>query len=56
LFLQTCMSFFLLLNSKEDILKNVSNQTVEAAIDFHSILFPSMDVNECHQLSVYNIL
>jgi len=26
---QTCMSFFLLLNTKEDILKNVSNQTVD---------------------------
>ncbi len=29
------MSFFLLLNTKEDILKNVENQTV--AIDFHSM-------------------
>jgi len=38
------------LNSKEDILKNVSNQTVEAAIDFHSILFPiwmSMSAINC---------
>ncbi len=32
---QTCKVFFLLLNTKEDILKNFSNQTV--AIDFHSI-------------------
>ncbi len=30
---QTCMSFFLLLNTKEDILKNVGNQIV----DFHSL-------------------
>ncbi len=30
--------FFLLLNTKEDILKNVGNQTV--AIDFHNIFFP----------------
>ncbi len=30
------MSFFLLLNSKEDILKNVGNQTV--AVDFHSMI------------------
>ncbi len=27
-FFQTCMSFFLLLNTKEDILKNAGNQTV----------------------------
>ncbi len=26
---QTCMSFFLLLSTKEDILKNVGNQTVD---------------------------
>jgi len=31
------MSFFLLLNTKEDILKNVGNQTVEGT---HSIFFP----------------
>ncbi len=27
--LQTCMIFFLLLNTEEDILKNVGNQTVD---------------------------
>jgi len=26
---QTCVNFFLLLNTKDDILKNVSNQTVD---------------------------
>jgi len=45
------MSFFLLLNTKEDILKNVGEFTV--AIDFHSIFFPTMEVNGCHQLSGY---
>ncbi len=27
---QTCMSFFLMLNIKEDILKNAGNQTVDS--------------------------
>jgi len=31
------MSFFLQLNIKEDILKNVGNQTVECRSDFHSM-------------------
>jgi len=44
------MSFFLLLNTKEDILKNVCNRTVDDSIDFHSI-FPTMKVNGIHQLS-----
>ncbi len=34
---QTWMSFFALLNTKYDILKNVGNHTVSAAIDFNSI-------------------
>jgi len=34
------MSFFLLLNTKEDILKNVGNQTVMVPVDVHSIFFP----------------
>jgi len=34
---QTCMNFFLLLNTKEDILKNVRNQKVDGPIDFHSV-------------------
>jgi len=33
-----CMSLFLLMNTKEDILKNVGNQTVDG-IDFVNILF-----------------
>jgi len=37
-------SFFLLLNTKEDILKNVDNQTeLMDPIDF----FPTMEVNWC---------
>jgi len=38
------MSFFLLLNTKEDILKNVGNQTVMVPVDVHSIFFPTMEV------------
>ncbi len=37
---QTCMRFFHLLNTKEDNLMNVGNQTVDVAIDFHSIFSP----------------
>jgi len=33
--LQTCMSFFLLMNTNEDILKNVGKKTVDC-IEFHS--------------------
>jgi len=40
---QICMS---LMNTKEDILKNIGYQV---AIDFHSIFF--LLVNGCHQLS-----
>ncbi len=32
---QTCLTFFLLCNIREDILKNVGNQTVSVSIDFH---------------------
>jgi len=31
------MNFFLLLNTKYDMLKNVGNQTVDGPIDFHSM-------------------
>jgi len=31
------MNFFLLLNTKEDILKNVRNQKVDGPIDFHGV-------------------
>jgi len=51
--LQTCMSF-VQLNTKEDILNNVGNQTV---VDFHSICFPTVQVNGNRQLFNYtNIL
>ncbi len=33
---QTCINFFLVLNKKEDILKNVGNQTVAGPIVFNS--------------------
>ncbi len=48
--LQTCMSFFLMLNKKEDILKNAGNQTADGPHDFHSILCPTMEVNGDQQL------
>ncbi len=34
---QTCMTFFLLWNIREDIMKNASNQNVLVTIDFHCI-------------------
>ncbi len=40
------MNVFVLLNTKEDILKNVGNRAVLGTIDFHSIFFfPTMEVN-----------
>jgi len=47
-FFQTCMSFFLLLNSKEDILKNVGNQTVDGRKKKNT-----MEVNGFRQLFDY---
>ncbi len=34
---QTCTIFFLLWNTKEDILQNAGNQNISGPIDFHSI-------------------
>ncbi len=46
---QTCMSFFLLLSTKEGILKNVGHQTVDGALTL--ILSENiMEVNDYHQL------
>jgi len=42
---QTCMSFSSLLNTKEDILKNVGDQTVDG------LVANTMEVNGVHQLS-----
>ncbi len=39
------MNVVVLLDRKEDILKNVGNRAVWGTIDFHSILFPTMEVN-----------
>ncbi len=47
------MSVSLMLNIKEDILKNAGNQTVDGLIDFHSISFLTMDVNGDQQLFDY---
>ncbi len=44
------MSFSLMMNIKEDILKNAGNQTVDGLIDFNSISFLTMDVNGDQQL------
>ncbi len=44
---ETCISLFLMLNIKEDILKNAANQV---PIDFHSISFLTMEVNRDQQL------
>jgi len=45
------MSFFLLLNTKEDILKNDWNFST---IDFHSIFFFCMEVNGAKQQLGFN--
>ncbi len=40
------MNFFVLLNTKEDILKNVGTEQFWGTIDFHSnFFFPTMEVN-----------
>ncbi len=39
------MNVFVLLNTKEDILKNVETEQFWGTIDFHSIFFPNMEVN-----------
>jgi len=47
--LQTFRNFFLLVNTKEYILRNVGNQTVDGPIDFYITL----KVNGPHQLFGY---
>jgi len=51
-FFQTCMSFFLLLNTNEDILKNVGKWTVDG---LHCLPWKknTMEVNGAHQLFSY---
>ncbi len=50
---QTCMSFFLMLNIKEDILKNAGKQKeLMVPIDFLSNSSPTIEVNGDHQLFV----
>ncbi len=50
-FLQTCTSFFPLLNTKKYIfLRMLVTKQLTVAIDFHSIFFYTMEVNGYHQL------
>ncbi len=51
---QACVSLFLLLNAKEDILKNVGNQTVDGShwLTPHSIFFHTLEVNGYRQLGL----
>ncbi len=55
---QTCVSLFLMLNIKEDILKNAGNQTVDGvfptSIVEKEILWKSMGTKNC--LVLQNIL
>ncbi len=49
------MNVFVLLNTKEDILKNVGNRAVLGTIDFHSIFFPTMEVNGAPKQPAYKL-
>ncbi len=54
--LMCCLSFFLLLNTRKHILKNVSNQTF-SGLHFNSIFLHTMEVNGYRQLyRLQNIL
>ncbi len=50
------MNVFVLLNTEEDILKNVGNRAVLGTIDFHSIFFPTIEVNGAQNSLVTNFL
>ncbi len=52
--LQTYTNVFLLLNTKDDILKNVVIKQLLVAIDFHS-MENTMEVNGDQKLSVYKL-
>ncbi len=53
---QTSVGFFLLLNTREDMLKNVGKQTVDGS-HWLPFLFPhSMEVSGCHRKSYINVL
>ncbi len=47
------MTFFLLLNTKEDILKNVGKRTVSVPTNFHYIGKSSINVSGDYQLFVF---
>ncbi len=44
------MSFYPLLNTKEDILKNIVTKQLTVAIDFHSMIRNTMEDNGYRQL------
>ncbi len=45
---QTCINLFLVVNTKEDISKNVGNQTVAGPLDrYKKILWHSLGTNNC---------
>ncbi len=44
-----CMNFFLLLNTKEDILKNVGNQSVDGSVTSIVFFFHTMEVGGYRQ-------
>ncbi len=48
------MTFFLLLNTKEDILRNVGKRTVSVPTDFHYIGKSSINVSGDYQLFVFS--
>ncbi len=54
--LQTCLHFFLLWNTKEDVLKSVGKQTVLDPIDFYSIFTHTMELNGTQIHLATNIL
>ncbi len=49
------MNGFVLLNTEEDILKNVGNRAVLGTIDFRSIFFPTMEVNDAPKQPGYKL-
>ncbi len=49
------MNVFVLLNTNGDILKNVGNRAVPGTIDFHSIVFPAMEVNGAPKQPAYKL-
>ncbi len=55
---QSCVSFFLMLNIKEDILKNAGIKHLMVPLDFHSIYFDNttMEINGDQLIVNYLVL